>query len=371
MIIRIEDIQPICNIIVNAVDANQLSTLTETLELKVENQMLYLGVTNKEYYVQAKINLGEDVDFHATVNAKLFLKLINQITTDTIEFNIKDNILEIKGNGKYKLPLIYDNDKLLELPQIIINNVTTEFNINSEILNSILKYNSKELVNKAIIAQEVQKLYYVDEQGCITFTSGACVNNFTLEKPVKLLFNDRLVKLFKLFKTGNVHFSLGYDALTEEIIQPKVKFENDTIKIVAILNNDSLINSVPVEAIRKRANDIYDYSVSLNRFALIEALNRLLLFASVEKNIKTYSIFKFESDKVTIYGSDNENNEPLYYMNDTTVTEPYEALIDLIDLKTTLDNCNDEYITMRFGNHQAIVVARNNIINIIPECHNK
>ena len=26
-------------------------------------------------------------------------------------------------------------------------------------------------------------VFYVDETGCITFTTGACVNNFTLEKP--------------------------------------------------------------------------------------------------------------------------------------------------------------------------------------------
>ena len=55
-----------------------------------------------------KLPVTGDNGFHATVNAALFLKLIPQITTDNIELNIKDNLLIVRGNGTYKLPLIYE-----------------------------------------------------------------------------------------------------------------------------------------------------------------------------------------------------------------------------------------------------------------------
>lgn len=48
-------------------------------------------------------------------------------------------------------------------------------------------------------------MYYFDKDGALTFTSGACVNKFTANVQSKLLFNDRLVKLFKLFKDASVH----------------------------------------------------------------------------------------------------------------------------------------------------------------------
>lgn len=373
MILRIEELKEVCSIILTAVDSSELSKLTETLEFKSANNILYLNVTNKEYYAQVKLPASSDIDFHATVNANLFLNLISQTTTETVELKINKSNLEVIGNGKYKLPLIYDGDKLLELPEIPITNITTQFDINSDILNSILKYNTKEL-QKGAISRPVQKLYYVDENGCITFTSGACVNTFKLASPVKLLFNSRLVKLFKLFKNESVHFKLAQEPLDENLTQTVVKFENDNIAITAILNCDStLINSVPVTAIRNRANSAYTYSVSINKQELLDCINRLLLFISFHSDkvvLKPYSKFIFTKDHVVIHDVNEVNHEDIYY-NSPIVDdmEDYEALLDLTELKMTLDNHTSDYINLKFGNHQAIVIFKDTIANVVPECH--
>ena len=136
MIIRIEDLKNVSQTILTAVDSNELSIITETLELKIENNILYMNVTNREYYAQVKLNMNNEEEFHATVNANLFLKLVSQITTDTVEFSISGNSLVIKANGTYKLPLIYDDDKLLELPIINIDNITSEFDIDGDMPNN-------------------------------------------------------------------------------------------------------------------------------------------------------------------------------------------------------------------------------------------
>ena len=88
---------------------------------------------------------------------------------------------------------------MLEIPVITIENKTLEMNINSSVLDSIVTYNSRQLAIGSV-AKPVQKMFYVDNKGCITFTTGACVNSFELEKPFSLLLNSRLVNLFKLFK---------------------------------------------------------------------------------------------------------------------------------------------------------------------------
>lgn len=367
MIIRREDLQQTCSILIQTVDANSLSLVTETLELKTNGNMLFMNITNREYYAQVRIDVGSAESFHASVNANLFLKLVAQITTDTIELTIVDNTLMLKGNGTYKLPLIFDGEQMLNLPEITINNVTSEFNIDSNILLSILQFNSKELL-KGTISKPVQKLYYVDEQGAITFTSGACVNSFMLAQPVKLLFNDRLVKLFKLFKSGDVKFTLGYDAISEDIIQTKVKFETDTITITAILScDDTLLRSVPVDGIRGRANAEYPYTITLNKDALIQTINRLLLF-STKDIVNLYSRFEFKKDSVVIYDVQQDNKEELYYTNTTPNLEgEYTATIDFADLKTTLETCTEQYVTVHFGNGSAIVLSRGNVKNVIPE----
>ena len=371
MLIKTEEFQKIGSLILGSIESDALSTLTETLELKTEGKVLYLNVTNKEYYSSIKFDLDHEEDLHATVNANLFLKLISQVTAEYIEINVKDTYVSVKANGEYKIPLVFEDDKLMELPVINIDNPTVEMNISGDILESIMNYNSKELL-KGTIAQAVQKMFYIDQEGCITFTSGACVNSFQLEKPIKLLVNQRTVKLFKLFKNQMVKFTLGYDPIGDsDIIQTKIRFETANITLTVITScDDSLIDQVPVAAIRGRATFAYPNQVVLNRQGLLDTINRLLLFSAGyggKQNIKPYSEFEFTTDSVTIYDSDKQNKESLKYQNGTTVEDTYTLMLDLADFKTVLDGCNEEFVTMKFGNSQAIVLSRGQISNVIPE----
>ena len=372
MIIRIEEIQNACSKILAAVDSNALSAVTETLQLSTEGKNLYISVTNKEYYAQVKIEMSEPMDFKATVNAQLFLKLVSQITTETIELTIQDSALVLKGNGTYKLPLIFEGDKLMELPQITIDNPTVNFTIDSNILLSILNYNSKEL-NKGIISKPIQKMYYVDNEGAITFTTGACVNNFQLQQPVKLLLNDRLVKLFKLFKGEQVDFTLGYDSISDDVIQTKVKFKSDNIIITAVLScDDTMLQQFPVNAVRGRANADYPYSVNINKDQLIQTINRLLLFTAAtgaKDIINPYSTFEFMKDRVVIWDTNHENYEEVFYSNtNCNIEDKYVAMFDFKDLKITLENCTEQYVALNFGDETALVVVRGNVKVVVPEC---
>ena len=367
MVIRIEDIRSCCADIVAAVDSNELSKVTEVLELKTNGNYLYMSVTNREYYAQVKLKVADSEGIHATVNANQFLKLMSLVTTEVVEFYTDDKALTVKANGVYKLPLIYDGDTVLEVPVINIDNVTNEFDVSSDILNSILQYNTKQL-SVGAISRAVQRMYYVDDKGAITFTSGACVNNFTLPQPVKLLFNTRLVKLFKLFKGTNVHVVIGHDEVPGGIIQTKASFTTEDIGIVAILlADDSMISSVPVSAIRGRATADYPYSVNVNVNGVLDTIKRLLLFAD-NTSTSSYSVFEFGPDSVTVYDGKQQNKEIVKYNNDTSnIDDMYKLTLDLNDLKGVLESCNSQYVTLRFGDEQALLVCRPNVVNIIPE----
>ena len=368
MILRIEEIQEAASKVLKAVDANSLSTLTETLELSTEGNNLVLAITNREYFVRIKIAVGEVEEFKATVNANVFLKLIAQTTTDTIQLTLKDTYMEFKGNGTYKLPLIFDGDKLLDLPEITIQNETVAFDISNSTLDTIAKYNSKELL-KGVFADPVQRLYYVDDKGCITFTTGACINSFSLPQKVRFLLNDRIVRLFKLFKSDMVHFALGYDMGSNGVIQTKVKFEADGVCITAILIcDDTMLDSVPIDLLRETAEDIYPYSITVNKDELSRCLSRLLLFAN-KNDLSLKSKFEFGADMVKVWDTKGENFESLYYSNSlSNLTEPYVATLDITELKTTVDSCFEPNLVIRFGNESALVlVSRPNILNVIPE----
>ena len=219
MEIEVKGFKEVCSSILNAIDNSEVSNYTEALELLTEGNFLYLNVTNREYYASAKFPLTEPEQLHAVINASTFLKLIAAITTETLTLLVKENYLLVKANGNYKFPLIFENDQLMKLPTISIQNETLSMNIGGDLLNSIIAFNSKVLSNQN--TAPIQTLYYLDQEGCITFTTCICVNNFTLEQPIKVLLNNKIIRLFKLFKNDLVELHLGYDPLNENITQTK------------------------------------------------------------------------------------------------------------------------------------------------------
>lgn len=367
MIIKTKDFKETCSIILNSLDNSKLTTLTEILEIFAEGNVLFLNVTNREYYVSVKFPLDIEEHFIATIDADLFLKLVDNTTSEHIELEVHDNYVLFKGNGIYKIPMIYEGTtEEKRLPKIAISNPTIKMTISGEILESIYLYNAKE-IQKENLLNPIQKLYYVDEKGCITFSSGACINNFNLEKPMKLLLNNRLIRLFKLFKDDMIDFTLGYDEFNDNV-QTKVSFNTPTITLTSIINNnDRDLEAFPAENIRAQAEVEQDINIVLNKKELLQAINRLLLF-NKNKSKDTYGKFIIDKDSLEIEDS-FQNVETIVYKNEIEITEPYTMNLNLNNLKNTLSNIEELYITLGCGNHTMVIIRRGNINNILPEAY--
>ncbi len=51
------------------------------------------------------------------------------------------------------------------------------------------------------------------------------------------------------------------------------------------------------------------------------------------------------------------------------MNETYSTMIDINSLKSVLDGCQEDVISLSFGNKQCIVISRGNVKNILPEAH--
>lgn len=367
MIVETKMFKEACSKVLQAVARSELTPITETLELKTvkegPNNLLLLNVTNREYFVSIKFFMDHEEDFHATVNASTFLKLVAQMTSDKLELKCTEKYVSIKGNGSYRVPLIFDGEELLDLPPIIIENVLSSFDISTEILRSIIKYNSRRLAKKTF-AQDIQTTYYVDQQGCITFASGACVNNFELAQPVKFLLSDAVVRLFKLFDSDEVHFCMGVDPLTDSLMQTKVSFFTDQITLTALAPVIN-IESMPTAAVRQAANTAYAQTIVLNREALQQALSRLLVISSGAKF--AYGIFTLTADELIIEDLQKNNSEVLKYQNGSFVRDSYSFVQELNTLKQLVSDWSEGYLTLCCGNSHMIAIKRGKVVDVLPE----
>lgn len=356
-----------CAIILPTVSAS------EALELEAKNKILTLKVSNDSYCLSTKTAIDDDIDFSATINATKFLKLISNISdsVDYIELTTTNNYVSIKANNRYKIPL-----ETLTMNNITIGNPTVTMDIDGDVLNNILAYNTQELnkySNAASTIQPVQTMYYIDQEGCITFTDGACVNSFSLQQPVQLLLDQNLVKLFKLFKGDIVSFTLGYDALSDTLIQTKVKFNTPNIDLTAIIScNNTLLNQVPVNAIRKLANRVTASNIVIDKNAMLQAFNRLLLFATTKAEADfAVGLFKITADGINIAWNDNEDFVKSEIGSQVNSEYTFSGVIK--DFKDVLDTVNEQFITINYGDKRAIIISHNGglVRNIIPEVESK
>lgn len=376
MILKTKEFKEVADKILLAIGVDAAAT---NLELAAKGTTLRLSVTNKEFYCAVIYTLEAEENFKAVVPAPLFLSLISGITTETFKLEIKEKDLMISaGKSKYKVGMIYENDSLMTIKPIFIQNKTVEMPISVDILQSILNVNSKEVskAKDAASINELQKLYYIDENGCFTFTTGACLNEFKLEKPVKMLLNDKIVRLFKLFKE-DVQFALGVDALTDTTTLTKISLTSNNIYLAAIITcDDILISKVqgPCMATKRFITEAYDYSLVVSANEISNAINRLLSYSKNNKNAAEAGLTTMFPVTATIFDQEFiikdrfENCEVITIENDySRAGEAYDFAINLIDLKLVVDSCKNEHITFNCGNHRSIVITRGAINNLIPE----
>ena len=383
MILKTKTFQEVANKILLATNSDKTAA---NLELAAKDNKFCLRATNREWYCAASFELEQPVEFRAVVEAALFLNLISGINAEEFELNINDTNINVKaGKSSYKLAMIYENDKLLELPVIKLepNEVTVGMSIANDILMSILNVNGREIQKaKKLDVNELQRYYYLDSDAsgnaaCFTFTTGACVNAFTLEKPIKLLLTDKVVKLFKLF-SSDVWMTYGHSVNSDGSLQPIVAFQTEDVYVATrLLNDESCIHKIkaPCDAMKNLIKEVYDHNLVLSASDMSAAIARLLMFHK-NSNAKADLSFvpatvNFTNTELTISDTSGNNHEVITVENGSTTPGGYSMGVNLIDLKSVLDSCKNEHVTFNCGNHKSIIIARGNISNVIAETRTK
>lgn len=378
MILKTKNFQEAANKILLAVSIDKAAA---NLELAAKGTKLYLRVTNREWYCAVAFDLETSTEFRAVVDANLFLNLISGISTEEFELEIKDTVVVVRaGKSSYKLAMIYENDQLMKLPVIKLDQeqITVNMVVSKDILMSVLNVNSREVQKaKRVEVNGLQRYYYIDETGCFTFTTGACINAFTLEKPIKLLLTDKVVKLFKLFGS-DTYLSYGHIVNADNSLQPIVVFQTEDVYVATRLPRDeTYIQRVkaPCDAMKALVKEVYEHNLVLSATCLSAAINRLLMFhknsnAKIDLSFVPASV-EFTETEFIISDLSGDNKEVITIENGSSTPGGYSMGVNLIDLKAVLDSCKNEHLTFNCGNHKSIIIARGNISNVIAETRTK
>lgn len=335
---------------VYCVSNNKLIPITSLMSIKVKDGILSLTTTDATnyFYVNSKDKVDCE-DFEVSVVADIFAKLIQKTTSEVVMLSVDNNILEVKGNGTYKLELPLENGQpikfLNKLPKEEPEVSTT---IKRTIIDHILNYNKTALAVDLSIPSCCS--YYCGDKVITSDRFKVCLTDVNLFDK-KLLITPQVMELLSIMSEENINVSFNDEYSI---------FWTNTDTLYAPITAG--VETFPVDALNNLAESDFPSTCKVSRMAVLEMLERLSLFvSSYDKKAITLSF----TEEGIMFSSKKSNGTELvpYIESDNFV--PYVCPIDIEFFKSQIAVQEGDNIELSYGSDIAIKMKINNVIQIV------
>lgn len=330
---------------------NKLIPLTSLMRIEVKNGVLYLVTTNMSDYLYIKKKVDAD-DFYAVVQTEQFSKLVSKMTSENITLSFENSVLNVKGNGNYKIESILDETgEIIKYPDPL-KDVRLEGEASSTINLATIK--TILTTNKAALATTLEVPvytgYYVGDKVISTDTYKICALNTKLfEEPV--MISPETMNLL--------------DVMTAETIT--VDFTND---IILFSTEDCALYSHKMEGVEDFAiepisallNEQFESHCKIDRNGMVATLDRIALFVGPYDN-KSITL-TFTEQGIDISSKKSNGVETVKYIENTNF-KPFTCNIDIMVLLQQLKAQTCESTELQYGNEATIKFVDGNITQVI------
>jgi len=326
---------------------NTLIPLTSMIGIELKDNTLYLKTTDMTNNVISVVDkvAGEDVD--VTIDADKFGKLIAKMTSTDITLTVQEDCLQIEGNGVYKLPLISDEDGLVEFPKIEIPELTKQVK-----LTSVMDiYNTNRYALAKTMEQPALTGYYCGKNVTIsTDTLVITFNQFGFSDE-DILISPQMMQLLTLNKQENI---------SADNIDGQLYFATDDLIIAGPMLEG--IEDYPVSSIMQYLDIEYESSCKIPKGLLLDVLDRLSLF--IEPYDKNGAYFAFGRKGINIHSKKDASAETINYI-DSKNFKPFVCCVDVPLLKEQLQSIPEDTVQMFYGDENALKLVCGKIVQVI------
>lgn len=296
-------------------------------------------ITYRENKVEGSIKTGEVI-----VLADTLVKLAAKTTKNKLTFTLKKDHLEVKGNGKYTIPVNTED----QFPTYEINKKGSKTEIETKVLKKVFDINEAAIATEMIMPE---------------LTGFNVGDNVTTTDGVKMCIND-----MKVFKKERVLIPQPLAALLDTLSEEKVTIYKDGGKL--LFSTESLdIFGVELEGI----NDFPDIAplatmkhknvAKVNRLHLLEVLDRMSIFVDKMDN---YGVtLNFKKKKLVVSDLKENSSEEIEYKDGTKIKEELEVTVSIVYLQELLDVMNQDTISLHFEEELPIKLSQDGIIQLL------
>lgn len=336
---------------------NKLIPLTGLMELRAENNTLTITTTDAVNYLYVVQSVDIEDEFSVVLGVEKFSKLISKMTCDsvTLIFHSDMQILEVKGNGTYKIELPLDESGQLisypnPLPELSDDADST---INVSTIQSILNTIKPSLATT--LELPCYTGYYAGDAVIATDTVRIASMNVKLFDADYLIYPESM-NLLALMSGEHidVHKIESDDANTILIYKT-----SDCIVYSPVMNG---IEDYSVDAITGLINTDFNHSCVLDKTALLQVLDRLSIFVGAyDKNAIS---LVFTADGIQLSSKESTGIELIPYIESNNF-EAYECIIDIELFMQEIKAIVSDRIELYYGLPNAIKMVDGDITIIV------
>lgn len=317
--------------------------------LKLSDGRLRFLTTDKNNTMCAIIEKVQGDPFDITVDAERFSKLVAKTTSETMEFFVKNDVLNVKGNGSYKIPLEVDENGIVSFPDIEIEKEATDHIKLSSVMQA---YN----INRSALCKDPTFLhlmgYYCGDRVITTDTSVITFNGFKMfENSDPMLLSAQQMHLLTLNTVEDIDVNVGKSRIlfmTDNVVVDCAKMEG--------------IEDFPVNDINAYLDEAFESSCVVPKDLLISILDRLSLF--IEPYDRNGAYFNFGRKGLDIRSKKDASVETLAYMESDNF-KSFVCCVDIPMLKEQLQANPSDSVHIFYGNENALKIQDGKVTQVI------
>lgn len=366
MKIATEQFKNLVNKVSKGVGNNKLLPLTSMIGVKYEKpeapskvnssddfmELLLMSTDGSNTLIVKHEEVADDLEcFDITVPAAIFTQLVSKITSEFVELKVVDNVLQINGNGVYKIPVVMDEDGVVVFTSPVISHPDFNYCITRTNLVNVVNINQASLATT--FENPCLTSYWIGDCVLSSDSCVLCLNDTPLiaEDHEAFLVSPETMNLATLIESEKINLSIEGNQLS---------FAG--VGTVLYSKKQEGIEVYPHQALKDYKNREFISSCVVSKSALINALGRLKLF--IETYDRNGAYLSFTRQGINIRSRQSSSSEVVSYLKNENF-EPFTTLVDIPMLESQLVAYPENDITIHFGNKRALKLTNRKITQVI------
>lgn len=335
---------------IKGASCNKLIPLTSLMAVELKKKMLTLITTDSTNYLYIRDNKVEGEDFYVTVPVDTFSKLIARMTCETISLEVKNNSLEVAGNGKYLIELPQDeNGEMIKFPDPLSKVKANPLGeVQSATISSILMTAKPALATTLEVPCYTG--YYVGEKVVATNTDKVCSIDARLLKN-DCLISPEMMDLLAVMSAEKISVDSKDDIL--------VFSSPDCVVYGPIMDG---IEDFQIDAIMGLLDSSFPSVCKVPKTALLQLLDRLSLFVNSLDDGEI--CLTFTKDGLLVRSKASSGEELIPYHGSENFKE-FVCGINIEYLQSAVKAQASDMVEIYYGEDNAIKLVDGNVTQII------